>query len=167
MALTEAERTYQREYKQRIRDAFVASRGGGCERCGTVPDAYGLIVDYLDQENKPGWAANIWSMRKDRRDAELEKCIVLCKPCYLKHTEPAHGTVERYNYFTDPCRCRACRDAHNVYQHTRHSRRGEFVSNRVGRRMMDEPWREELAAYPLGDAPKSRKKDWWTQLGKE
>lgn len=164
---TERERAYHREWKQRIRDAFVESRGGACERCKADPGAYGLVVDYLDQENKPGYASKIWSMAKARRDAELELCIVLCRACYLKHTEPAHGTVERYVYTTDPCRCRACRDAQNAYLRTWKARRKEHVSTRVSQYMMDEPWREELQAYPLGDTPKSTEQDWWTQLGGE
>jgi hypothetical protein len=111
MPLTEKEREYQRLHKQRIRQDFIDSRGGGCEWCGVVPEAYGLIVDYADLANKPGWAAKIWRMAKERRDAELAKCIVLCKECYLKHTEPAHGTYERYRRPGDPCRCPACQKA--------------------------------------------------------
>lgn len=166
MALSPEEREYQRLYKQRIRQAFVDSRGGACEWCGDDPGAYGLVVDYADLSTKTRWAANIWGMAKARRDAELEKCIVLCRACYLKHTEPEHGTLERARKFNDWCKCPLCKPVANAYARSRHAIRGDHVSKRVGPRMMDEPYRDALRAYPI-EAPKVPTGGWWNDLGRD
>lgn len=166
MALSEKEREYQRQWKRGIREEFVASRGGACERCGADPGAYGLVVDYRDYANKPGYARDIWSMGKARREEALEQCIVLCRSCYLKHTEPEHGTLERARKFKDPCKCQACKDVANAYQRSWRASRGEIFSNRVSTKMMDEPWREELLAYPT-EVPETPPTGWWNDLGRE
>jgi hypothetical protein len=166
MALSEQEREYQRQYKQRIRDAFVASRGGACERCGADPGAYGLVVDYADLSTKPGYASKIWSMGRERREAELEKCIVLCRACHLVHTEPPHGTLARARRFKDKCTCQGCKDAENVYQRSWAARRRAYKPRRISTKMLDEPWREELKHFPT-EAPQVPENGWWNDLGRD
>lgn len=169
MAPSEKQREYFRRWKQNIRDEFVRSRGGACERCGAEPGEYGLIVDYADLSTKTQWAAKIWSMGRERREAELEKCVVLCRECHQEHTLPPHGTLERARLWAKTgkrCPCRACRDARNAYQHAWLAQRGEFVSRRVGPRMLDEPWREELRTYPT-EPPQTSSEGWWNDLGRD
>lgn len=105
----EVQRAYQRERVARTRAEWLAENGP-CKRCGTWDD---LQVDHIDGSQKV--SHNVWSWSKSRREAELDKCQVLCQDCHLEKSRendeqpPAttHGTRTMYRYHG--CRCAECR----------------------------------------------------------
>ena len=85
MPLTgDKKRAYQRNYVAERRKLFIESRGSKCITCGSSDK---LEVDHIDREQKVYNPRDIWSRRKEVRDAELAKCQVLCSPCHIKKTQ--------------------------------------------------------------------------------
>lgn len=68
---------YQAAWLRRRREAWFAT-AGPCVRCGSTDD---LELDHIDPTKKA--SHNVWSWRKERREAELAKCQVLCGVCHL------------------------------------------------------------------------------------
>jgi hypothetical protein len=81
------------------------TQNGPCRHCG---GADRLEVHHKDPALKI--SHRIWSWRKERREAELSKCEVLCSTCHdVAHRPPiVHGTVKGYDR---KCRCALCRAA--------------------------------------------------------
>ncbi len=103
----EEKRKYQREWIARRRAAWIATKGGACAECGSTKR---IEIDHVDPAKKSVNAASLWSRTKAYREAELEKCQLLCRECHdLKSgREPApHGSANRYQ--RHGCRCEACR----------------------------------------------------------
>lgn len=95
---------YELKIKPR-REAWVASHC--CEICGSKED---LHLHHVDPTKKI--SHRIWSWSDARREAELEKCIALCRKCHQEHHRQEmikHGTVSRYS--RGGCRCELCRAA--------------------------------------------------------
>lgn len=69
---------YQREWYQARRQAWFAENGP-CKRCGSWEN---LELDHIDPSTKSHH--RIWSWAKDRREAELAKCQVLCRKCHVR-----------------------------------------------------------------------------------
>lgn len=88
-ASREAKQRYQREWRARRRSAFFA--GHACERCGTRER---LELHHRDPSQKVGHA--IWSWSESRRQAELAKCIVLCRDCHAEHHRAAVSVRSRF-----------------------------------------------------------------------
>ncbi len=106
-----AQAAYQREWIARRRSEWFADKR--CTLCGSTED---LEIDHIDRATKV--SHRIWSWAAERRDAELEKCQVLCHPCHIIKTDLAgdnptkangfrHGTPAMYEHHG--CRCDACR----------------------------------------------------------
>lgn len=80
-----------------------------CVVCGSIDR---LEIDHINPDEKI--SHNIWSWSKDRREAELAKCQVLCFGHHLEKTQKwweskkVHGLnmYERHG-----CRCEICRQA--------------------------------------------------------
>lgn len=79
MATPEAQREYQRKWKARRRADFFADKC--CVRCGSTER---LELDHKDPKLKI--SHNIWSWSKERREAEIAKCQVLCNECHQVKT---------------------------------------------------------------------------------
>lgn len=120
-------RAYQREWRRRRRDEWIAGRP--CISCGGYER---LEVHHRDPAQKVAHA--VWSWRAERRDAELAKCIILCRPCH----EDTHAVLRKidakrrnpcgtYAAYKRGCRCDECRGANAEYQ--RDMRRGVRDSN--------------------------------------
>lgn len=90
------------------REAFF--NGKACVDCGSVSV---LQLDHVDPSIKV--AHKVWSWTQARRDVELAKCVVRCRPCHQAKTfsqmfEPRrHGTTRMYVH--GGCRCQPCKDA--------------------------------------------------------
>ena len=80
----QAQRAYQREWRQRRRDEFMADKT--CDRCGST---MGLQLHHRDPMQKIGH--NVWSWSAERRAVELAKCEILCDSCHRDH----HGETRR------------------------------------------------------------------------
>jgi 5-methylcytosine-specific restriction endonuclease McrA len=105
------QRKYQTEWLKANRDAFIASRGGCCEKCGSVN---ALEVDHIDRSLKTMNPTSIWSRTAEIQEKELSNCQVLCYGCHKKKTseerriDNAHGIYAKYK---EGCRCTDCRAA--------------------------------------------------------
>lgn len=119
---TEERRRYNREWVAGRRAAWIASRGGRCVQCGSSER---LEIDHIDPKTKAFNPANLWTRRREVRDAELAKCQVLCHDCHLDKTfgsvERGHGT--RYAYREAGCRCPECRACNAAEARERRARK--------------------------------------------
>lgn len=100
---------YKRERTARIRSDYFC--GKSCVDCGSTED---LVIHHEDPSIKVNHRVFSWSSA--RRDAELEKCIVLCDSCHRKrHGEKPliHGTLNAY--WHKKCRCAECKQACAIY----------------------------------------------------
>ncbi len=82
-----------------------------CAVCGSKER---LELDHIDRSQKS--SHRIWSLAKEKRDAEIAKCQVLCHDCHWKKTykdmnygNPTHGKSSTYKEYK--CRCQPCCDA--------------------------------------------------------
>lgn len=106
---------YMREYMlkryyARIDDA-KKRLGGKCAKCGAKEK---LQFDHIDPITKLDTISNLWNYTKERLDAELSKCQLLCCACHEEKTlndlgrvsaKNTHGTLSSYRY----CRCDLCK----------------------------------------------------------
>jgi hypothetical protein len=112
----EQQREYQRQWMARRRERFLA--GKSCAFCGGNEK---LQVHHFDPGAKE--SHRIWSWTAAKIEAELAKCIFLCRTCHQRHhaeaSRPAfcqrgHQFTEANTYVkpgTGRRECRACRAA--------------------------------------------------------
>lgn len=109
----EAQRAYQRRWMAERRREFLA--GKGCSFCTSTEN---LEIHHFDPGAKVHHA--IWSWSKPRREAELAKCIVLCRACHVRrhneqpltHCRRGHELTKANSYIKPSNgrrECRACR----------------------------------------------------------
>ena len=110
----------RREYLRQYNRRWMAKRraewfdGKACVECGSTEERE---VDHIDPSQKIDH--KVWSWSKERRDAELAKCQVLCRRCHTaksireNHRPRVHGTVAMYK--RGNCRCELCREAKRRY----------------------------------------------------
>lgn len=80
-------------------------QGKKCEHCGSEENLENHHKNPATKES-----SRIWSWCKERIEAELAKCIVLCRDCHNKvHRPVKHGTT--YMYSKHGCRCVDCKAA--------------------------------------------------------
>jgi len=98
-------RRYQRERVAAARAAWMTGRV--CEECGSTER---LEVHHRDPSQKVDH--RVWSWAQKRREAELAKCSVLCRPCHRKtyRRHPAGHGKSSTLYVDYGCRCEACRE---------------------------------------------------------
>lgn len=146
MPTKELQREHGRQWVAKRRAAWFADKH--CVLCGSREE---IQIDHLDPAQKV--EHRIWSWSKDRREAELAKCRVLCKRCHQERhavdmrKSPVHGTNAAYKGVSvrgvrQGCRCQLCREAHRVYSR-RYRKNGDrgVRSKRVGPR----EWRRTSA----------------------
>ena len=110
----EAQRAHQREWYARRRAEWIIAHGP-CAICGSWED---LEVDHVDPTTK--LSHRVWSWAKERREAELAKCQVLCgthhqeKSTQYRRDNPTEHGDSRYTSSWDPCRCEVCTEAHRI-----------------------------------------------------
>jgi hypothetical protein len=110
-----------REYKRKRQREWCAKRraewfkeNGPCKHCGSSEN---LELHHVDRKQKK--SHSVWSWAKERREAELAKCIVLCESCHAmvtknqapewgKEVHHIHGTNTEYRR---GCRCGPCKQA--------------------------------------------------------
>ena len=78
------QREYQRRWIAERRNNFFANKR--CSNCGSTSR---LELHHLDPSVKI--SHNIWSWAEDKRNAEIQKCIIVCKDCH----EAAHKNEKR------------------------------------------------------------------------
>lgn len=101
----EQARRHYRERARRRRAEFFADKV--CARCGGTDE---LQLHHRDPSQKV--ANQIWHWSRERREAEIAKCDVLCATCHREHHSieqmRPHGESGRYDR---GCRCPLCRAA--------------------------------------------------------
>ena len=100
-------RAYQAEWKKRRREEWLKEHGP-CSKCGSGSQ---LNVHHIDPSIK--FTHKIWTYSKEKREAELAKCIVLCDPCHREHHMPEE-LVHGHNGYCRGCRCDVCREGHRI-----------------------------------------------------
>ena len=118
------QRSYQKTWIRTRRDEYFKNKK--CEWCGSVTR---MEIHHEDPKDKIAHA--IWSWKKERRDAELAKCIVLCQKCHRAFHHPPmpliHGTCNAYR--EKKCRCKECREwRHNNYLDYKNRKAAEAAS---------------------------------------
>lgn len=114
---------YQAGYLQGLRRAWLEAHGP-CAKCGSLED---LEVDHVDEAGKV--SHRVWSWSRERREAELAKCQVLCSRCHREKSASAqrkplvHGTLNAYK--KKRCRCAQCTAAASAYARTLRQRSQE------------------------------------------
>ena len=110
----EAQREYARKWVAARRAEHF--RDKACAACGSSIE---LELDHIDPSTKV--TSVIWSWSQQRRDEELLKCQVLCKPCHkVKTAAWRRGRAEHgaglYCSKKDPCRCVKCKKGNALYR---------------------------------------------------
>jgi hypothetical protein len=112
----------QRNWIAARRARYESERGGCCQKCKS---AVNLEFHHRVREEKI--SNRIWGWRKERIEAELAKCDLLCRDCHFLETAKEreyytapHGTLTSYQNYK--CRCKDCRRANAEYEHNRRLR---------------------------------------------
>lgn len=82
----EKQREYQRQWMANRRAEFFT--GKACVQCDSTDR---LELDHIDRQVKV--SHNIWSWSRERREAEIAKCQVLCHDC---HREKTNGQIHEW-----------------------------------------------------------------------
>lgn len=75
-------RAYQLKFMARRRAEWI-SANGPCIECGSWDE---LEVDHINPTEKMINPRGVWSLSKEKREAELAKCQVLCRNCHREKT---------------------------------------------------------------------------------
>lgn len=103
----EKQREYQRLWIAKRRSDFFSEKRCAVWWCGSTTN---LELDHIDPKKKV--SHNIWSWTKERREAEISKCQILCEPCHMDKTinqmpvVDQHGTGTKYQR---GCKCLPCK----------------------------------------------------------
>jgi hypothetical protein len=104
------QRAYQRQWRAARRALYTD--GVVCEKCAGTP------IDWHHRDPNTKLEHKIWTWAIPRLEAELEKCIPLCRRCHNEVHHPTrpvpHGTHSGYSYHG--CRCSECKAGHARYQ---------------------------------------------------
>jgi hypothetical protein len=105
-----AQRAYQKEWCRRRREEWLKEHGP-CVDCGSWEN---LEVDHVDPRLKI--SHRVWSWKRERREAELAKCVARCSSCHQEKTDRDHdcGYISHgcpYRGYGRGCRCSECRAA--------------------------------------------------------
>ena len=106
-----AKREYQRQWRNRRRDEYLARYGNKCGRCGSQDN---LEFHHRNRDEKV--SHKIWTFSIQRIEAELAKCDLLCMKCHFVETAKERGYYQYVHgthtcYTKTKCRCELCRAA--------------------------------------------------------
>ncbi|HXH87408.1 MAG TPA: hypothetical protein VNI55_02225 [Gaiellaceae bacterium] len=100
----------------------------GPRKCAWCASREQLELHHLDPSRKENHA--IWSWGEARREVEIAKCIVLCRPCHQRaHSEAKRVEAELRNpcgtraAYDRGCKCDACRLAKREYNRAHPARK--------------------------------------------
>lgn len=85
------QRALQLKYIQSRREKWIADHGGKCSYCRSTTS---LEIDHIDPKSKKRRGDHrVWSWKKEKMEAELRKCQILCKRCHAKKTKHENSMV--------------------------------------------------------------------------
>jgi hypothetical protein len=79
----EYNRSYNKKYRDNIKDELIRFHGGKCENCGIEYDYNNMAIfdfHHLNPETKTKNSRNNCSLEK--RKEESENCVMLCANCH-------------------------------------------------------------------------------------
>lgn len=126
----EAKREYQRRWMAQRRAEWF--EGKSCVDCDSTEE---LELDHVDPTTKVDH--RVWSWTRERREAELIKCVARCRDHHQRKTAEEnrernggsrHGTDARYSKYG--CRCDPCRAARAEKKAATRARRKELGLSR-------------------------------------
>lgn len=87
-------REHQRGYQRQRRETQRAAMGRrkvvrGCDECGYDKNPAALQWHHRDRADKKGQVSWMLSLSKDRLEAEIAKCDLLCANCHAEREWPA------------------------------------------------------------------------------
>lgn len=113
----EKRRAYQRQWMAKRRAEYFD--GKVCAKCGATTR---LELDHIDRDTKV--THRIWSWAKERREAELKKCQVLCYDCHEEKTTAWRKSLPyicgTMNGYSRGCRCEVCKLVRNEWRRARY-----------------------------------------------
>lgn len=110
--MTEQQKQYHREYnkmwREKRRQEYFTDKK--CKQCDET-DYRILVTHHVNPDTKV--KGGMWTWSEKRRNAELAKCIVLCKDC---HTELHAAKLRHHGWgrYLAGCRCDICKEAQRV-----------------------------------------------------
>jgi hypothetical protein len=119
LATLEERREYQRQWIAKQRSDWLQDKN--CARCSSTDR---LEIDHIDPSTKV--TNRIWSWSRERREAELVKCQVLCRDCHVVKTAEDAKRARGHNrkrYYRDRCRCNVCSEAVQRYNERKNEMR--------------------------------------------
>jgi hypothetical protein len=112
------QREFARKWRAARRNEWF-SNNGPCRRCWSYDN---LRVYYPAQSEKV--EHRLWTWKKERRDEELKKCVILCATCWQAVRDYTYTSLRRHGtdlmYDKGKCRCRSCTDAHAARKRNEH-----------------------------------------------
>jgi hypothetical protein len=153
-------RTYLLARYHKRRSEAVISLGGRCAVCGVTEE---LEIDHTDPALKSFDISKLWSVSRERFEAELEKCQVLCKQHHVEKTrreqsvDHGGGASGKRN-----CPCRPCKQKKAEYMtvymasYVRKDPRAPQALRRCNRLLTDGTGFDPLAGY---HAPLAQRKE--------
>jgi hypothetical protein len=112
----EKKRAYQREWYAKRRASYLEDKS--CAVCGSTDR---LEVDHKDPKQK--LSHRVWSWTATRREAELEKCQVLCYEHHLEKTKRQAEESRQHGHtlYRHGCRCDICKQAQREHNARRYA----------------------------------------------
>lgn len=80
-------RAYGNTWAKARRLAWIQEQGGKCTHCGSTEN---LEIDHKNPQDKEWATRELWSRNSKFREAELQKCQVLCQGCHQTKTSAEH-----------------------------------------------------------------------------
>jgi len=114
----EKQREFQRLWLKQRRSEFLSDK-----RCAVCGSKEKLQVDHIDRTKKT--SHRIWSWTKEKKEAELAKCQILCFECHISKTRKDMGHAEHNakRYREKKCLCEQCELAYRAYNKKRYQTR--------------------------------------------
>lgn len=107
---SDEQREYQRKWMAKRRSDYFKDKA--CANCKSKDR---LELHHINPDLKV--SHRIWSWSKDKREAELKKCIIVCNDCHKTLTKEwykqnwQHGARRMYE---NGCKCPACLNYHEL-----------------------------------------------------
>lgn len=102
-------REYQLAWYHKRRHQYLGDKA--CVQCGAKDQ---LEFNHIDPTTKV--SHRIWGWCKEKLEAELAKCEILCRDCHIKHHRPLDHGVSMYRY---GCRCDVCKQAKRLSRYAK------------------------------------------------
>ena len=88
----EERKNYTNKWRQKRKEYAKNKLGAVCQQCGSKEN---LEFDHIDPNTKITSIAKLWTASKEKFEAELLKCQLLCKSCHYIKTLPKYKEIAK------------------------------------------------------------------------